>query len=175
MAQLVEVTVGVIGRAHGVRGDVNVEPRTDEIERRFAAGSTMRTDQGESLTVADFRQPSGRLIVTFTEVADRTAAEKLRGRALVMKIAPDERPSGHDEYFDRQLVGLRVLGTDGRARGTISGVVHGPAQDLLVVDVDQDERMVPFVRALVPVVDVDAGSVQLADVPGLLDDEVAEA
>lgn len=174
MSELVEVIVGVIGRAHGVRGEVNVEPRTDEIERRFAPGAELRTGEGGKLTVESANQPSGRLVVGFREIADRTAAELLRGRVLSVRVPVDEQPSGREEYFDRQLAGLTVLRADGTVAGTIVQILHSPAQDLLVVDVDGSEHLVPFVKALVPEVDLAAGTVRLADVAGLLDDQAQE-
>ena len=89
-------------------------------------------------------------------------------------VPAEERPSGQEEYFDRQLTGLTVLRADGTASGTIKEIVHGPAQDLLVIDLNGSEYLVPFVKALVLDVDLDAGSVRLADVPGLLDDGAEE-
>lgn len=80
MSDTVEVIVGRIGRAHGIRGDVTVEPRTDEPERRFAPGTRLREEGGARvLTVEAHRWHSGRLLVRFAEAADRTAVEELRG------------------------------------------------------------------------------------------------
>lgn len=169
MSELVEVVIGVIGRAHGIRGEVVVEVRTDEIARRFAPGTRLQVG-GRTLTLARARQASDRLIANFTEICDRDAAEQLRGNELVVQVPADEIPSGPDEYFDRQLIGLRVLAAGGSLAGEITAVLHGPAQDLLVVAAGGAERLVPFVSALVPVVDLDAGYVQLADVDGLIED-----
>ena len=76
------VVVGRIGPAHGLRGEVFVEPRTDEPERRFAPGAVLQT-AGGTLSVAASRTHSGRLVVRFAELADRNAAEE----------APVETPS----------------------------------------------------------------------------------
>lgn len=175
MAEMVEITVGVIGRAHGIRGDVNVEVRTDEIERRFSPGQKLRTDKNEALTVAGTKNVAGRMVVTFTEIVDRTQAEGMRGRVLTLEVPEDELPSGDDEYFDRQLIGLTVLSSSGVECGEIVDVSHMPAQDLLVISVDEGERLVPFVHELVPEVDLNEGFVRLADVPGLLDDMADES
>lgn len=173
MAEPVETIVGVVGRAHGIRGEVVIDVRTDEVARRFRSGGTLRTTDGRRLTVATSRQTPGRLVVGFEQVTDRNAAEALTGAELVALVPSDEMPSGDEEYFDRQLVGLRVLDAAGAHVGDIVGVLHGPAQDLLVITVNGTERLVPFVHALVPVVDLTAGQVQLADVSGLLS-EVTE-
>lgn len=166
----VEVIVGKVGRAHGIRGDVFIDVTTDEPKRRFATGAQLRLDDGTQLEVASVRKHGGRLLVAFTGLHDRTAVEQLTGRQLFADVPSDEQPSGRNEYFDRQLVGLDVRSAAGAPSGTIVGVLHMPAQDLLVIDVDGEERLVPFVEALVPTVNLGEGFVQLADVGGLLED-----
>jgi 16S rRNA processing protein RimM len=168
------VVVGRIGRAHGVRGELNVEIRTDEPERRFAPGSAIVCD-GQALTVASSRHHSGRLVVAFREVPDRTAAEQLHGRILEAEVDAAERPDDPEEFYDHQLVGLQVRGADDTVVGAVSAVEHLPEQDTLVVDADGREVLVPFVSALVPTVDVTAGYLRLSDVPGLLDPDAVEA
>ena len=175
-----EVVVGRIGRAHGVKGEVSVEPRTDEPERRFADGAVLGTrtprggepqgdDRPTTLTVERTRWHQSRLLVTFAEVADRTAAEAVRGLSLVTDVELSETPDDPDEYYDHQLVGLAVVTTEGAPVGELVDVVHGAGQDLIIVRTpDEREVLVPFVEALVPVVDVAAGRVEVADRPGLL-------
>src|SRR5262245_8920748 len=103
------VVVGVIGRPHGVRGEVAVELRTDEPERRFAAGQILYEDAGSRrFTVQSARDHGGRLLVRFTELADRAAAEAVRGTLLVVTVEPDEQPAESGEFYDRQLIGLRA-------------------------------------------------------------------
>ena len=167
------VVIGRIGRAHGIRGELNVEIRTDEPERRFAPGSSIICD-GRPLTVESSRHHSGRLIVAFDEVPDRTAAEHLHGSILEAEVDETERPDDPDEFYDHQLVGLQVHGPDDAVVGTVTSVVHLPEQDTLVVDADGREVLVPFVTALVPIVEVAEGYVRLADVAGLLDPDAAD-
>ncbi|MCT1460293.1 ribosome maturation factor RimM [Aestuariimicrobium sp. p3-SID1156] len=172
MGDTVEVIVGSIGKAHGVRGDVVVDVRTDEPERRFAVGSVLRVEgTRRELTVARLAWHSGRLLVHFEGLDDRNAAESARGQVLVVDVPVDEVPEEEDEYYDRQLVGLTAVLADGTRVGTVTEVVHLPEQDLLAIDVDGEERLVPFVRALVPRVSLSEKLVELADVPGLLADE----
>ncbi|MGI9084289.1 MAG: ribosome maturation factor RimM [Aeromicrobium sp.] len=168
------VVIGRIGRAHGIRGELNVQIRTDEPERRFAPGSSIICGD-RTLTVASSRHHSGRLIVAFRGVSDRTAAEQLHGCVLEAEIDPSERPDDPDELYDHQLVGLQVRAHDDAAVGTVVEVVHPPGQDMLVVDADGRELLVPYVAALVPTVDVAAGFVRLSDVPGLLDPDSADS
>jgi 16S rRNA processing protein RimM len=163
--------VGVIGRPHGVRGEVAVELRTDEPERRFASGEVLQDEAGtRPFTVKSARDHSGRLLVGFAEVVDREAAEAVRGTVLVATIKPDERPVDPEEFYDRQLIGLRVRRHDGADIGTISSVLHLPSQDVLEVETAEGRRLVPFVTALVPDIDLETGSLTIADVAGLLDD-----
>jgi len=175
-----EVVIGRIGKAHGIKGEVSVEPRTDEPDRRFADGTVLvtRTPSGgephgagrpTSLTVLRSRWHQSRLLVTFEGVSDRTAAESLRGMSLVTEVDPAERPEDPEEFYDHQLVGLAVHTTEGAPVGEVSDVIHGTGQDLLSIRTpDGGEVLVPFVSALVPVVDVPGGRIEVADRPGLL-------
>ncbi|CAN5608615.1 ribosome maturation factor RimM [soil metagenome] len=175
-----EVVVGRIGKAHGIKGEVSVEPRTDEPERRFSGGAVLvtrtprgaephATDRPATLRVLRTRWHLSRLLVTFEGVADRTAAEKLRGLSLVLDLDPDEVPADPEEFYDHQLVGLAVATTDGVAVGEVTDVIHGASQDLLAIRTsDGSEVLVPFVSALVPVVDVPGRRLEIADRPGLL-------
>lgn len=167
-----EVIVGVIGRANGLRGDVGVELRTDEPGSRFAPGAVLGIEGSkETLTVAATRDGAGgRLFVLFEQAVDRTAAEGLRGRVLTAVVDPSERPGDPEEYYDRQLRGLRVLDASGVEVGVVAAVVHLPSQDLLSVTTSTGERLVPFVSELVPEVDLVAGTCRLAEVTGLLED-----
>lgn len=170
MSERVDVLVGTIGRAHGLRGEVSVHVRTDEPERRFEHGARLVVD-GRPRTVANARWHSGTLLLTLDGVADRTAAEALRGQELWASVPADEAPDSEGEYYDRQLIGLTVLDAAGAVAGSLTDVLHLPAHDVLVVRTPTGERLVPFVGALVPVVDLAAGHVQVADVGGLLVDE----
>lgn len=173
MTQRVEVVVGVVGRANGTRGAVAVELRTDEPETRFADGTRLRVEDSRSTrTVRSTRWQSGRLIASFTELTDRTAAERARGEVLVIDVDPDQPPADEDEFYDRQLVGLKVTSADGSDVGVVRQVLHLPRQDVLAIDTPAGaERLVPFVSELVPSVDLGAGEIRLAEVPGLIDDD----
>ena len=169
-----EVVVGRVGRAHGVRGEVSVEVRTDEPQRRFAPGTTLRIEHRASatLTVRAARPHGARLLVSFEQVTDRPSAESLAGAMLLAQAAERDRPEDPDEFYDHQLVGLTVRTHQRGVVGRVREVLHLPAQDVLVVGTGQGtESLVPFVAPLVPAVDLDAGEVTVADQPGLLDDE----
>ncbi len=171
----IEVVVGRIGKPHGLRGEVTVEVRTDEPERRFVAGSTVTAQPPRgsasglsSLEIVSVRWHQTTLLVKFAEIPDRTAAEGARGTLLLAHLEPSESPEDPEEFYDHQLVGLSAVDLEGRVIGTVTGVVHG-AQDLLEVEAtDGRPTLVPFVSALVPEVDVPGGRVVVADRPGLV-------
>jgi 16S rRNA processing protein RimM len=171
----IDLLVGKVGRAHGVRGDVVIDVRTDEPDRRFAAGTTFATSRGP-LTVASSRWHGQRLLVCFAEVTGRTAAEEFRGVELRISVPADMRPDDPEEFYDHHLVGLRAESPEGQALGEVTDVLHLPAQDVLVVRHDERDVLVPFVVDIVPVVDLDARRVVIVDVPGLLEDspEIAQ-
>ena len=172
----IEVLVGRIGKPHGIRGDVTVDVRTDEPERRFAVGSVLRAEAPRgshsplrTLTVAATKWHQAVLLVRFEEIPDRSAAEAARGILLHTEIPADATPDDPDEYYDHQLVGLAAYDVDGTALGEVSALVHGGAQDLLTIRTpDGREALVPFVKALVPEVDVPGGRLVIADRPGLV-------
>ncbi len=168
--------VGRVGKPHGLKGEVTVEVRTDEPERRFAVGSRLRAEPPRgsasplrALTVARTRWHQGVLLATFEELADRNAAEGARGILLHVVLDPADVPDDPDEFYDHQLVGLAAYDVDGTPLGEVRGLVHGAAQDLLTVRTrDGRDALVPFVKALVPEVDVAGGRVVIADRPGLV-------
>lgn len=163
--------VGVIGRAHGVRGEVAVELRTDEPERRFATGKVLLEEGGtRQFTVRSARNHSGRLLVRFAELVDRAGAEAVRGMLLTAAVEPDEQPEAPGEFYDRHLIGMRATTPEGAEVGTVRSVLHLPAQDILEIETAAGPRLVPFVEALVPEVDLEAGRLTVVTVTGLLDD-----
>lgn len=168
-----QVVVGRVSRAHGIRGELTVQVRTDEPERRFAPGSSLFAGD-RRLEISGSRRHSGKLLVRFVGVDDRTAAEALHGQVLEAAVDPTDVPDAEDEFYDHQLVGLAVRRVSGEQVGTVLAVTHLPAQDLLTLDVGGRETLVPFVSELVPEVDLGAGTVTVADVPGLLDPDGAE-
>lgn len=158
-----------------------MEPRTDEPDRRFADGAVLKAQSKRPenhsgpalpsvLTVAGTRWHSGRLLVRFEEIGDRNVAEVARGTLLSIDLDPDERPEDPEEFYDHQLVGLQVVTTDGRVVGELKEILHGSAQDLLVIKTDERDVLVPFVAALVPDVDIAARRIVVEDLPGLLSD-----
>ena len=162
MSEQIDVVVGRVGKPHGLRGEVTVEVRTDEPDRRFAAGTTLRAEPPRgsaasytSLTVGRTRWHQGRLLVTFEEFADRTAAEAARGIVLSVTVDPWETPEDPDEFYDHQLVELAVHDLEGRALGGSRPWSTGaPRTCSPSAPPTAARRWCPFVAALVPEVDL---------------------
>ena len=130
-----QLVVGRITRPHGVRGEVSVEVRTDEPDRRFAVGRVLATDPAAvgPLTVESARWHSGRLLIRFAGVADRNRAEDLRGIWLTLDSAEAGPTGDPDEFHDHELIGLAVVTTSGEPVGRVTDVRHF-GQDLLVIE-----------------------------------------
>ena len=167
--------VGVVVRPHGLGGELVVDVHTDSPEERFAPGAVLARTAADGaavgeLTVTSARPHSGRLLVRFAEAPDRTAAEELRGSRLLVDPT-DLPPTGDpDEFHVHQLEGLAAELVDGTPVGTVREIVHGPGGELLALArPDRPDALVPFVRAIVPTVDLDGGRVVLDPPEGLLD------
>ena len=167
--------VGRILRPHGLHGELSVEVRTDDPDKRYAVGSVLGTDppQVGPLTVTSARWHKGRLLVSFAEVIDRTDAESLRDVWLTVDAAEVPLPQDPDEFHDHQLTGLTVVTVSGELVGTVSDVLH-PGQALLAVTPApgtgrQAEILVPFVAAIAVDVDLNAGKLVIDPPVGLLD------
>ena len=161
--------VGRIGRPHGLRGEVTVQLRTDFPEQRFAAGAQLQGDMGRTLVVEIARPHRGALLVRFAGIADREAAAELCGCTLSVDAAELPDLEDPDEFYDHQLEGLVAVGSDGTVLGTVREIVHAPASDLLVLDTGHGDVLVPFVRAIVPQVDLPGGRLVLHPPAGLFD------
>ena len=162
------VVVGRIGRPQGIKGEVTVEVRTDDPDDRFADGAVLFTETG-TLTVESSRYQGKYLVVAFEGVHDRNDAEVLRDTLVSVDRSTLPELEDEDDFYDTQLVGLRADLTDGTVLGTVDDVLHLPGGDVLSIKRAEGEALVPFVKAIVPTVDV-AGGFLVVDPPeGLLD------
>lgn len=156
--------VGRIVRAHGLRGEVVVDFVSDRPERT-TPGAELHVD-GSPFEVAAARPHQQRWLVHFVGVADRDAAERLRG--AVLEAPPIDDP---EAVFVHEVVGRRVVDQHGTDHGPVAAVVANPASDLLELT---DGRLVPMVF-LDDDADVGAdGVVRVTVPPGLLDGDSAD-
>ncbi|MER7999679.1 ribosome maturation factor RimM [Streptomyces sp. NPDC095613] len=175
-----QLVVARIGRAHGIRGEVTVEVRTDEPELRLGPGAVLATDPASAgpLTIETGRVHSGRLLLRFEGVRTRSGAESLRNVLLIAEVDPEELPEDPEEFYDHQLMDLDVVLADGTEIGRITEISHLPSQDLFIVErPDGSEVMIPFVEEIVTEIDLAEQRAVITPPPGLIDDraEVASA
>ncbi len=165
------VAVGRIGPARGVRGEIFVEPWTDAPAERFAVGSVLRTDPESAgpLTVEHVNLSGAKMVLRFEGVLDREGAEALRGVRLVIPASARPAISDPNEFYASDLVGLLARTVGGVELGTVRDVLDIAGADYLVLDVEGIERLVPFVSAVVPTVDVAAGVVEIDPPDGLFE------
>jgi 16S rRNA processing protein RimM len=170
-----QLRVGRLVKAHGLKGALKVELYTDDPARRFTPGATFTLQvpttsdwHGKSLELVELRWYNTHAVAFFKDVADRTAAESLVKAILWVEQDVEELPVEEDAWYDHQLVGLAVL-RDGARVGTVIRIDHLPAQDLLTIKTDDGEVLVPFVKAFVPSVDIEAGTLTVTPPPGLFE------
>ncbi|MFC9623021.1 ribosome maturation factor RimM [Streptomyces sp. NPDC056930] len=171
-----QLVVARIGRAHGIKGEVTVEVRTDEPELRLAPGAVLATEPAGAgpLTIETGRVHSGRLLLRFEGVRDRTAAEALRNTLLIAEVDPAELPEDPEEFYDHQLMDLDVVLADGTEIGRITEITHLPSQDLFIVErPDGSEVMIPFVEEIVTEIDLEEQRAVITPPPGLIDESQA--
>lgn len=175
-----QLRVGRLTKAHGLKGALKVEMYTDDPQKRFVPGAEFSLQVpesspwfGKTLTLNELRWYNSSPVAFFHDVPDRTAAESLI-KAILWAEVDEEAEQEPDAWYDHQLVGLAVL-REGVQVGKIVRVEHMPAQDLLVIDSARGEIMLPFVAALVPAVDIAAGTVTITPPGGLFEDLDDEA
>jgi 16S rRNA processing protein RimM len=181
-----QLRVGRLTKAHGLKGAIKVELYTDAPERRFVPGAVFTLQvptsspwHGKTLELIELKWYNLQPVAFFKDVSDRSAAETLVKAILWVDQDLAEPSDEEDAWYDHQLVGLAVL-RDGIRVGTISQVDHLPSQDLLHVETPSGEVLVPFVKAIVPSVDIQAGTLTVTPPDGLFeelpdDEEPAES
>ncbi len=172
-----QLRVGRLVKAHGLKGALKLELYTDDPEGRFTPGASFTLQvpesspwHGKPLTVREFRWMNTHPVAFFEGVEDRSAAEELVRAILWVDQDDAETPAEDDAWYDHQLTGLDVV-RDGDVVGRVIRVDHFPAQDMLIVRVSGDrEVLVPFVKAIVPEVDIAGGRVIVTPPAGLFEE-----
>lgn len=167
MARLIEV--GRILGPHGVRGEVAVK-RFGESEDLLRPGCELHGRKGAlemTLTVGAARRHKTNWIVTFEGVASRTEAEALGGTTLLVE-ADRLPPLPEGTYYNFQLEGLVVRTTDGEDLGRIESVLETGANPVLVIRGAGGETLIPSVGQVVREVDLEAGTMTVELIPGLV-------
>ena len=164
-------TVARIGRAHGLKGDVVLDIRTDVPAQRLVVGATFETEPAEAgpLTLVRVRQQGVTWVAGFDRIPDRDAAEQAKNIELVIDGAESDEEGA---WYVHELVGMSVVRPDGSVVGEVVDLLDMPAHDVLVVRQPSGFRaMIPFVEPFVPNVDAEARVVTVTPPYGLLDGE----
>ena len=168
--------VGRLVKAHGLKGAIKLELYTDSPKERFVPGAVLELQVpesspwfGKTITVKELRWYNQSPVIFLEGIEDRDQAETLIKAILLVNAETATLPTEPDAWYDQQLVGLKVF-RDDKQIGTVARVEHLPAQDLLVVEYNGEEVMVPFVKQLVPEVDVAAGKVTITPPLGLFEE-----
>ena len=165
-----KLNVGRIGKAHGILGEATIEVRTDEAEDRFAIGAVLETESHGNLTVASARVHNGILLLSFDGIEDRNAIEALRNELLYADVDIDAPGVDEDDYHVLQLIGCKAYLVDGDEFGEVTEVLNLPGQDVLVIKSESAETLIPFVRQLVPIVDIKAR--RMTVIPPVIEGEI---
>lgn len=179
--------VGEVIGFHGLRGEVKVrsggfdsqiiEDLVDSDSSEGESNCLIRWKNGKemSATIKTVRDHKGNLLLSFAEFPDRTAAEKLNG-AQVFVERGDEIELEDDEWWESDLRGMQVFTEEGTLVGVISDVISGPSTTLEITPdasfsggSEGRTILIPFVKSLVPNVDISAKKVQVVNLPGLLE------
>jgi 16S rRNA processing protein RimM len=152
-----DILLGVVIGAQGLKGEVKVKTFTDSA---LAAYGVLHARDGRQFTVTSERiAKPGIAVARFAGVTTRDGAEALKGEELF--VTRDALPApGDDEFYHIDLIGLAAQDGEGRALGTVSALHNFGAGDVIAIArPDGDEIILPFTRAIVPLVDIKAGRI----------------
>jgi 16S rRNA processing protein RimM len=170
-----KLRVGRLVKAHGLKGGIKLELYTDSPDQRFRAGQVLELQVpetsewfGKTIKVLELRFYNQSPVLFLEGIDSRTKAETLIKAILLIETEADALPEEPEAWYDHQLVGLKAL-VGNEVVGVVARVDHLPAQDLLAIETPQGEVLVPFVRQIVPEVNIELGQVSLTPPDGLFE------
>lgn len=170
-----KLRVGRLVKAHGLKGALKLELYTDSPDLRFKPGQVLELQvpetspwYGKTVTVSELRFYNQAPVLFLEGVENRTAAEELVKAILLVEADSNDLPDEPDAWYDHQLVGLMAKVGE-KEVGKIARVDHLPAQDLLAIETNSGEVLVPFVTEIVPNVDIAKGVIEITPPVGLFE------
>jgi 16S rRNA processing protein RimM len=156
-----EILLGVVIGAQGIKGEVKVKAFTAMPENLNAYGPLHDKD-GREFAIISIRAAKDLAIVSFREISDRNAAEKLKGTELF--VSRDQLPEAEaGEFYHADLIGLHAEDTEGRAIGTVRAIHNFGAGDVIeIARGDGDEVFLPFTREVAQEIDIASGRIVIA-------------
>lgn len=170
-----KLRVGRLVKAHGLKGAIKLELYTDSPDQRFRAGQELELQVpetsewfGKTVKVAELRFYNQSPVLFLEGIQDRSQAETLVKAILLIETDLEQLPEDPEAWYDHQLVGLTALVGE-EVVGKVIRVDHLPAQDLLAIETSNGEVLVPFVKQIVPSVDIEKSQVVLTPPAGLFE------
>lgn len=170
-----KLRVGRLVKAHGLKGALKLELYTDSPDQRFRAGQELELQVpetsewfGKTVKVSELRFYNQSPVLFLEGIQDRSQAETLVKAILLIETDLEQLPEDPEAWYDHQLVGLTALVGE-EVVGKVIRVDHLPAQDLLAIETSNGEVLVPFVKQIVPSVDIQKGQIVLTPPAGLFE------
>ncbi len=160
--------VGRIAAAHGVRGDLKVQPLTDFPERFQRLGSIFVGPSHEERLITAAHRRGDAVIIRLQDVESREEAQALRGVELWVPRA-EATPLPPGQFYHDDIIGLQVQTADGALVGVVSDILVTGANDVYVVDGDEGEILIPAIADVVVGIEVDQGRITVNPMPGMLE------
>lgn len=171
MNELDLISVGEIIKAQGIRGEVKVIPHTDNPKRFGEIRRVYLKDCAgwRELTIEGYRKFKQFVLLKFLGIDDLTAASSL-GRGLLM-IPRSERPKlPSGRYYYDQIEGLKVYTIEGKYLGTIDRILETGANDVYIVKDDSREILIPALKSIIKVIDLEQTKMIVDPLPGLVEE-----
>jgi 16S rRNA processing protein RimM len=170
-----KLRVGRLVKAHGLKGAIKLELYTDSPDQRFKPGQVLELQVpetsewfGKTIKVSELRFYNQSPVLFLEGIENRSQAETLIKAILLIEIDLDKLPEEPEAWYDHQLLGLEAL-VENTVVGKVIRVDHLPAQDLLAIETTNGEVLVPFVKQIVPTVDISKGQIVLDPPAGLFE------
>jgi 16S rRNA processing protein RimM len=170
-----KLRVGRLVKAHGLKGAIKLELYTDSPDQRFKPGQVLELQVpetsewfGKTIKVLELRFYNQSPVLFLEGISDRSQAETLIKAILLIETEVTELPEEPEAWYDHQLVGLKAL-VGAEVVGEVIRVDHLPSQDILAIETARGEVLVPFVKQIVPEVDIASGQITLTPPEGLFE------
>lgn len=164
------LAIGRVIRAHGVKGEVSVGVLTDFPERFETTEWIYLGDEFEATAyrLEKHRWHKKNVLLTLAGITDRNQAEQLKGQ-LVQVPLEEAMPLPEGSYYLYQLIGLRVITTDGNNLGSMVDIIETGANNVYVVKKDgQPEILLPAIPDVVKSIDIEQGQMVVDLIDGLI-------
>jgi len=151
------ICLGVIMGAYGVQGEVRIKTFTQTPLAIASYGVLSNADGTKQFTISKAVPDKMGVRAKLKTITDRTQAEALKGVRLYVPRAALPLMAGADDFYHADLIGLTASTQEGRILGIVSAIYNFGAGDLLAIDTEFGNEFIPFTKACVPHIDIEAG------------------